>query len=72
MNLEQLIGLAELRQQVRDIGDDLRIADTDLLGVVASNQFLEKLPQRMRFRNHASLGPLKAVLQHGLSNVRGN
>jgi hypothetical protein len=43
----------------------LRIADADLLGIVASYQFLEQLPQRMRFRNHASLGSLKAALQHG-------
>src|SRR6266849_498328 len=52
MNLEQLIGVAELRQQMRHISDDLRIANVDLLGIMASNQFLKKLTQWMRFRNH--------------------
>ena len=49
---------------MRHVGDDLRIANADLLGVVATNQFLEKLPQWMRFRNHV-LGPLKSVLHTG-------
>ena len=52
MNLEQLIGFAELRQQMRNIGDDLRIANADFFGVVPSHQILKQLLQRMRFRNH--------------------
>jgi hypothetical protein len=36
VNLEQLVGFAELGQQMRDIGYDLRIADADLFGIVAS------------------------------------
>ena len=53
MNLEQLVSLAELGQQVRHIRDHLRIADPNLLRIVAAYQFLKKLTQWMRFRNHA-------------------
>lgn len=72
MNLEQLIGLAELRQQVRDVSHDLWVTNTDLLRIVPSHQLLEKLPQRMRFRNHASLGSLKAVSRTGSPMIVSN
>jgi hypothetical protein len=51
-DLKQLLGVAELSQQVRDIGDQLRIAEAYLFGIVAADQFSKQLLQRMRFRNH--------------------
>ena len=66
MNLEQLIGFAELGEQVRDISHDLRITDADLLGIVPPHQLLEKLTQWMRFRNHL-FPPVNRVITHSLA-----
>ena len=65
MNLEQLIGFAELRQQMRNVGDDLRVANPDFFGVVPSHQVLKQLLQRMRFRNHFE--PPELRIAHGVS-----
>jgi hypothetical protein len=47
VNLEQLIGVAKFREQVRDVCDQLLVADADLLRIVPPYQFQEELPQRM-------------------------
>ena len=65
MNLEELIGFAELRQQMRNVGYDLRIANANFVGVVSSHQVLKQLLQRMRFRNHFEPPELRA--EHGVS-----
>jgi hypothetical protein len=49
----------------------LRVANADFLGIVATNQFLEKLPQWMRFGNHL-LGPPEIRVAHGLPTLLGN
>src|SRR5437764_6236496 len=58
LNLEQLVRFAELGQQVRDIGHDLRIANANFVCVVLPHQVFKELLQRMRFRNHNWLNPL--------------
>ncbi len=40
-NLEKLLGFTELGQQMRDISDDLRIANADLFGVMPSDKILK-------------------------------
>ena len=51
-NLKQLLCFTEFQEQMRNVGDHLRVADADLLRIVTPDQILKKLLQRMRFRNH--------------------
>ena len=56
-NLEQLLDFAKLGHEMRDVVDDLRVADPNLLGIVPADQFHKELLQRMRFRNHYFRAP---------------
>ena len=67
MNLKELLGVAELRQQMRDVRHNLRIADADLFRVMTSHQVLKQVLQRMRFRYH--LGPRELRSKHGISDI---
>src|SRR4029077_16092558 len=51
-DFQQLLGIAKLRQQMRDVVHELGIANSDLLGIVTADQFKKELLQRMRLRNH--------------------
>src|SRR5580698_78219 len=63
---EQLLNLAELGHEMRDVVYDLRVANPNLLGVVPANQLNKQLLQRMRFRNHR-LGPPNSLNAEFLS-----
>src|SRR6202451_3075769 len=58
--LQQLLDLAKLGHEMRDVVHNLRVANPDLLGVVPANQLNKQLLQRMRFRNHCSEPPVSA------------
>ena len=54
-DLVELLYVTEFREQMCDVTHDLRIADSDFLGVVPTDEFNEKFLQRMRFWNHPGL-----------------
>src|SRR5947207_8087378 len=68
-DLEQLPCITKFRQQMRDVVYDLRIANADLFGIVASYKLNKKLLKRMRFRNHPGLLPKSQLLARHLSHL---
>src|SRR5271157_2312632 len=50
-DFQQLLGIAKLRQQMCDVAHDLRVANSNLLGIMPADQFTKQLLQRMRLRN---------------------
>jgi len=50
---EQFLDIAKLGHQVGDVVHDLRVAQSNLFGIVPAHEFDEQLLQGMRFRNHS-------------------